>query len=219
MTTPFMSQGPLDSRMASEGPGKALIALENSISSGRARSILKQMGWECVVCGDGDRAVDEYVRAKPDMVLLGLELSTLNGHIAALEIRESDSKARIVFVASRTKLPKARDAAYSAGAVAALVAPLTRRSFEDNWEAIMGNIPPAPGLADLDELYPELRPELPPLPELPEIPNPPPQHSPQPPPPEPEPEPRKRGNGMLLLKTLVLLVVAGTGVAFFFGVI
>ena len=47
--------------MESEGPGKALIVLENSISSGRARSILKQMGWECVVCGDGDRAVDEYV--------------------------------------------------------------------------------------------------------------------------------------------------------------
>ena len=38
-----MSQGPLDARMASEEPGKALIVLENSISSGRARSILKQL--------------------------------------------------------------------------------------------------------------------------------------------------------------------------------
>lgn len=200
--------------MASEEPGKALIVLENSISSGRARSILKQMGWECVICGDGDIAVDEYVRVKPDMVLLGLELPTLNGHVAALEIRESDSKARIVFVASRTKLPMARDAAYSAGAVAALVAPLTRRSFDDNWEAIMGNIPPAPGLADLDELYPELEPELPPLPDAPDPPP-----LPELPPLPEKTETRKRGKGMLILKTLVFLSVAGAGVAFFFGLI
>ena len=204
--------------MASEEPRKALIVLDSSISSGRARSILKQMGWECVICDDGDRAVDEYVRVKPALVLMGLELPTMNGHVAALEIRESDSKARVAFVSSRTKLPKARNAAYSAGAVAALVAPLTRKSFEDNWDAIMGPIPQAPGLADLDELYPELEPEQPPpllppmeledLPPLPEI-----------PPPMPEPAPKKPGKGRLLLKILLFSVVVGAAGAFFFGLI
>ena len=131
-----------------------------------------QRGWKSEICDDGDKAVDEYVRLKPDMVFMGLNLPTLDGHIAALEMRESDPEARIVFVVSKARTEKANDAAFSAGAVAVLNTPLTRSDLDQNWVVINGPIPNAPGLADLDELYPQLEPEEPELPDLPEIPKP-----------------------------------------------
>ena len=106
------------------------------------------------------------------MVFIAVDIPTLDGHVAALEMRESDSNARIVFVASRGGMSLAEDAAYSAGAVGVLQTPFSTSSVEDVWEGWMGRIPEAPGLSDLDALYPTLReaePELPPLPPLPPL--------------------------------------------------
>ena len=150
----------------------ALIVHSNRITANRIRSILGQRGWKSEICDDGDKAVDEYVRLKPGMVFMALNLPTLDGHIAALEMRESDPKPRIVFVVSKARIAKANDAAFSAGAVAVLNTPLTRSDLDQNWVLINGPIPDAPGLADLDELYPQLEPEQPDLPALSEIPQP-----------------------------------------------
>ena len=152
-----------DAGMTSTSKPTALIVLRNRISAGRIHSILHQRGWLTELCGDGDRAVDQYVNLKPDLVFIGLDIPTLDGHVAALEMRESDHKARIVFVTSRTRLAKAEDAAFSAGAVAVLTSPLTQADFDQNWDAINGPIPEAPGLADLDELYPEIDESKPPV--------------------------------------------------------
>ena len=79
--------------MDSESKPTALIVHENRITASRLRSIMSQRGWESEICDDGDKAVDEYVRIKPDMVFMGLNLPTMDGHVAALEIRESDPQA------------------------------------------------------------------------------------------------------------------------------
>jgi len=134
----------------------ALIVHENGITASRVRSIMSQRGWVSEICDDGDRAVDQYIRLKPKLVFLGLNLPTIDGHVAALEIRERDPEARIIFVVSKSRLEKANDAAYSSGAVAVLTTPITRSDIEQKWIIINGPIPEAPGLADLDELYPEL---------------------------------------------------------------
>jgi hypothetical protein len=93
----------------------------------------------------------------PELAFLSLDIPTLDGHITALEIRETDLHARLVFVASKSRLSLAEDAAHSAGAVAVIQSPIIASDIDDSWEAIMGPIPNAPGLADLDELYPNLR--------------------------------------------------------------
>jgi hypothetical protein len=77
---------------------------------------------------------------------------------------------------------------------------------------MMGEIPPAPGLADLDELYPEVEeaetpvlpmpPLTPPMPETVEMPS---EDAP-----EPEPPVKKRGWGRRLL-ILLILAAAATG--------
>jgi len=146
------------------------------------------------------------------LVFLALDIPSMNGHIAALEMRETDYSARIAIVTSRSGTTKARDAAYSAGAVGVLVTPLTQSVFDEQWETMMGEIPPAPGLADLDELYPEVEeteipvipmpPLMPPTLEAVEMP------SEDPSEPEQESPAKKRGWGR---RILILIVLAAVG--------
>ena len=189
----------------------ALVVVGNSILEGRLRNIMSRRGWSTEICQDGDKAVDEYVRLKPELVFLALDLPTMDGHIAALEMRETDSNARIIFVSSKTRLSKTQDAAYSSGAVATLITPVTFSDIDEKWEEIMGDIPEAPGLPDLDALYPELEepePVLPPLPELPPLPP-----LPAEPPTLIEKPKKKRGQKLTLLILLTILIGSGLGIA------
>ena len=117
---------------------------------------MKEKGWLCKKTSDGDKTVDQYVEYNPEIVFVSLDLTSIDGHITALEIREIDPNARIVFVSSKTRLSKAQDAAYSAGAVGVLITPLTKSKINEKWKDFFSEIPDAPGLVDLDELYPEL---------------------------------------------------------------
>ena len=189
----------------------ALVVVGNSVLEGRLRNIMSRRGWSVEICQDGDKAVDEYVRLEPELVFMALDLPTMDGHIAALEMRESDPKARIIFVSSKTRLSKTQDAAYSSGAVVTLVTPVAFSDIDEKWEEIMGDIPEAPGLPDLDALYPELEepePVLPPLPELPPL-----------PPLSVEPQTitekpkKKRGRKLKLLILTMILIVSGLGIA------
>ena len=101
---------------------------------------------------------------------MALDISGLDGHIAALEIRETDFNARVAFVTTRSGKALAEDAAFSAGATAILTTPITTADLDDAWPSLMGDIPGAPGLADLDELYPEMDEVAPPLPAMPPLP-------------------------------------------------
>ena len=206
--------------MTSDDKPTALIVHENGITASRLKSIMSQRGWVSQICNDGDKAVDEYVKMKPNMVFMGLNLPTMDGHVAALEIRESDPEARVVFVVSKSRLSKANDAAYSAGAVSVLVTPLTRADIDQKWVLMNGPIPNAPGLADLDVLYPEIEEETPDLPPLPTLPVEPSQIDAQPSPLPPLPEPPKPKRKRRTLRILILMATIasiGFGAAFYLG--
>ena len=206
--------------MTSDDKPTALIVHENGITASRLKSIMSQRGWVSQICNDGDKAVDEYVKMKPNMVFMGLNLPTMDGHVAALEIRESDPEARVVFVVSKSRLSKANDAAYSAGAVSVLVTPLTRADIDQKWVLMNGPIPNAPGLADLDVLYPEIEEETPDLPPLPTLPVEPSQIDAQPSPLPPLPEPPKPKRTRRALRILILMATIasiGFGAAFYLG--
>ena len=206
--------------MTSDDKPTALIVHENGITASRLKSIMSQRGWVSQICNDGDKAVDEYVKMKPNMVFMGLNLPTMDGHVAALEIRESDPEARVVFVVSKSRLSKANDAAYSAGAVSVLVTPLTRADIDQKWVLMNGPIPNAPGLADLDVLYPEIEEETPDLPPLPTLPVEPSQidaqPSPLPPLPEP-PKPKRKRRALRILILMATIASIGFGTAFYLG--
>jgi len=210
-----MSINALALLMPPADPSTALIVMGNKITANRIKAILKQRGWQSSFCDDGDKSVDEYVRVKPSLVFMDLDLPTMNGHVAALEMRETDPNVRIVFVSSRSRLERARNAAYSAGAVAVLTTPLTRADIDDKWEQINSQIPDAPGLADLDELYPE----------IPEKNTPPPQDIPMPVPvglpPLPSIGEKKTKSKWKTIALITLLVIASgsAAIAFFMGFI
>jgi len=181
-----------------------LIVADNPMTEGQLKGIFYRRKWETIICENGDKAVDEYVEHKPDLVLLSLDIPGLDGHLAALEMRETDYDARIAFVTSRTRLDTAEDAAFSAGATAVLVTPVTATDVDEMWDAIMGEVPGAPGLADLDELYPEMEPETPVMPPMPVMP-------PAPEVEEPAEPPRKKRRWLRRLLLLAILAVAVAG--------
>ena len=65
-----------------------------------------------------NKAVDEYITLDPELVVISLDIPSLDGHLTALEMREHGGDARIVFVAPRRLANVAADAKFSAGAVA-----------------------------------------------------------------------------------------------------
>ena len=133
-----------------------LVVDNNAMVLHRLHQLFTQKGYRVLECEDGDKAVDLCVAEEPELVLLSLDIPTLDGHVAALEMRESREDARIVLIASRGQMQLARDAAFSAGAVAVLQKPVTATSVDEVWDDIMGDVPDAPGVADLDQLYPDL---------------------------------------------------------------
>ena len=161
-----------------EATPTVLIVDNNQMSISRLSNIFKVKEFKIEVCEDGDKAVDEYIRLDPELVVLSLDIPSLDGHIAALEIREHGGEERIIFVAPKRQAKLAADAAYSAGAVAWLQKPVTGSDLDAIWDTVLGPIPEAPGLADLDSLYPEdrIKPEEDsgpmPLPGLPPLPMP-----------------------------------------------
>ena len=133
-----------------------LVVDNNAMVLHRLHQLFTQKGYRVLECEDGDKAVDLCVAEEPELVLLSLDIPTIDGHVAALEMRESREDARIVLIASRGHMQLARDAAFSAGAVAVLQKPVTATSVDEVWDDIMGDVPDAPGVADLDQLYPDI---------------------------------------------------------------
>lgn len=158
-----------------------LIVDNNQMSLRRLQQALKHREFNLIECTDGDKAVDMYAKNEPDLVIMALDIPTLDGHVAALEIREMAPSARIMFTAPRRLRSVAENATFSAGAVTWVEKPITTKSLDDVWDKVLGKIPNAPGLEDLDTLYPEnidnieeipledILPDLPPLPGLPPI--------------------------------------------------
>ena len=206
-----------------ESAPTVLIVDNNPMSINRLKNVFRVKNFNIEICEDGDQAVDEYIRIDPELVVMALDLPSLDGHIAALEMREHGGDQRIIFVAPKRMLSIARDAAFSAGAVALLEKPVTTQALDEVWDTVLGDVPDAPGLEDLDELYPGERikveedtgpilPQLPPLPlplPMPEL-----DELPVLLPPTPTAQPKKKkGKGKLLLG--LFIIIAGTlGVAY-----
>ena len=164
------------SEVSSDEAPTVLIVDNNQMSIMRLREVFKKRGFATQVCEDGDLAVDEYIKLDPELVVMSLDIPSLDGHLAALEMREHGGDSRILFIAPNRLRELAVHATYSAGAVGWLAKPISQAQLDEIWDQVLGPIPEAPGLEDLDELYPEdrIKPQpdeiqLPPLAELPPL--------------------------------------------------
>lgn len=131
-----------------------LIVDNNQMSLHRLSNIFRQREFNVVTCEDGDRAVDEYIRLDPELVVLALDIPSMDGHLAALEMREHGEECRILFSAPKRQAQLARDATHSAGAIGWVEKPITASAIDSIWDLVLGPIPEAPGLEDLDTIHP-----------------------------------------------------------------
>lgn len=142
------------SDVSDEEAPTVLIVDNNKMSLHRLTNLFRQREFQVVVCEDGDRAVDEYIRLDPELVFLSLDIPSLDGHLAALEMREHGNDCRILFSAPKRQARLAQEATHSAGAVGWIEKPVTAEALELIWNNVLGPIPDAPGLEDLDSLHP-----------------------------------------------------------------
>lgn len=66
-----------------------LIVDNNKMSLHRLTNIFRQREFNVATCEDGDSAVDEYIRLDPELVVLSLDIPSMDGHLAALEMRNT----------------------------------------------------------------------------------------------------------------------------------
>ena len=142
------------SDVSDEEAPTVLIVDNNKMSLHRLTNLFRQREFQVVVCEDGDRAVDEYIRLDPELVFLSLDIPSLDGHLAALEMREHGNDCRILFSAPKRQARLAQEATHSAGAVGWIEKPVTAEALELIWNNVLGPIPDAPGLKDLDSIHP-----------------------------------------------------------------
>ena len=131
-----------------------LLVDNNQMALLRLSNIFRQREFNVVTCEDGDRAVDEYIRLDPELVVISLDIPSMDGHLAALEMREHGKDCRILFSAPKRQARLAQDATYSAGAVGWVEKPITASAINSIWNLVLGPIPEAPGLEDLDTIHP-----------------------------------------------------------------
>ena len=131
-----------------------LLVDNNQMSLHRLSNIFRQREFNVVTCDDGDKAVDEYIRIDPELVVLALDIPSMDGHLAALEMREHGKDCRILFSAPKRQAQLAHDATHSAGAIGWVEKPITASSIDSIWDLVLGPIPEAPGLQDLDTIHP-----------------------------------------------------------------
>lgn len=131
-----------------------LLVDNNQMSLHRLTNIFRQREFNVVTCDDGDKAVDEYIRIDPELVVLALDIPSMDGHLAALEMREHGKDCRILFSAPKRQAQLAHDATHSAGAIGWVEKPITASSIDSIWDLVLGPIPDAPGLQDLDTIHP-----------------------------------------------------------------
>ncbi len=84
------------------------------------KALLQAPGAEFVECQDGLDAVREYVRTRPDLVLMDVAMKGLDGLNATIQIRTACPEAR-VFMLTQYDDPDLRSAALEAGAAGYLL--------------------------------------------------------------------------------------------------
>jgi len=81
-----------------EKPHLVLVAEDNKTNQLIVKSLLKQIGIECIIAGDGKEAVELFKdhRDSIDLVLMDLHMPVMNGYEAAEKIREVSAKVPVV---------------------------------------------------------------------------------------------------------------------------
>jgi len=90
---------------------RALIADDHSIVVEGLRHILEESGCELVgTAGDGRTLVAAAAKLKPEIIIIDISMPILNGIEAARQIREEDSRVKLIFLSMHVDRAYVREA-------------------------------------------------------------------------------------------------------------
>lgn len=88
--------------MSRHRPLKILFADDDLKYSLLLKRFLEKEGYEVTYTGNGTMALEQFPVVRPDLVLLDINMSGLNGFEVAAKIRETDRRTLIFFLSDRT---------------------------------------------------------------------------------------------------------------------
>ena len=94
---------------------KVLIVEDSESVRQTIKRVIKAQVDEFVECSDGAEALASYRQHHPDVVLMDIEMASVDGLKATREIKEAFSEAHVVIV-SQWDTPGLREAARASGA-------------------------------------------------------------------------------------------------------
>jgi diguanylate cyclase (GGDEF)-like protein len=82
---------------------KILIVDDSATVRAGMRKLVEKMGHSAIEAEDGDKALSTYLRDRPDLVLIDVEMPVMDGYEAARRMRESspDDWVPIIFLSSK----------------------------------------------------------------------------------------------------------------------
>ena len=107
---------------------KLLVVDDSSLSRRISRRILEEAGHTVIEAMDGMSALERYAVDKPDVVILDVTMTEMNGLEVLGQLRAMDNNARVVMATADVQ-SSTRTMAEAGGAVGFVVKPLTTETI------------------------------------------------------------------------------------------
>ena len=118
---------------------KILVVEDNERNRKLLRTILRFRGFEVIECDDGAPSLELARRHKPVLVLMDIELPTMNGITALGRIRgDPETRDIPVFAVTASVTPSERDRVVAAGFNAYISKPIDVDKFGETIEKFLG---------------------------------------------------------------------------------
>jgi two-component system, chemotaxis family, chemotaxis protein CheY len=109
---------------------KILVVDDSALSRKISKRILVEAGHEVDVAGDGLAALEHYALQRPDLVLLDVTMTEMNGLEVLRQLRALDAQARVVMATADVQA-STRKMAADLGAMGFIAKPFVPRPLLD----------------------------------------------------------------------------------------
>jgi CheY-like chemotaxis protein len=102
---------------ATGGPGSSvvLVADDNEVAQRLCRRVLEKAGYQVLIAGDGQQAVDIALAQNPNLILMDVAMPTMDGLEAMRQIKVARPEMKVV-IASAHSMASDRERFLAAGA-------------------------------------------------------------------------------------------------------
>jgi len=109
---------------------KILVVEDNETNMYLCTRILKSGGYEVIQATSGGQGVELAIKEKPDLILMDIQLTDMDGLEATKKIRESEADGKVPIIALTSyAMPGDKEKAISAGCTDYIEKPINPETF------------------------------------------------------------------------------------------